>query len=131
MLSRQQSSESLAMSATVSWKSVVAEKQKLTERLVELEQQLLNLSVVELAVVSKLESGIQSAVEELREKTVQLEQKLSVMELVLQELQQKKVELEQQQEQLHEGSGSDRPTGRGSVKRPFQQSSEVVESGER
>ena len=131
MLRRQQSSESLAMSATVSWKSVVAEKQKLTERLVELEQQLLNLSVVELAVVSKLESGIQSAVEELREKTVQLEQKLSVMELVLQELQQKKVELEQQQEQLHEGSGSDRPTGRGSVKRGFKESSEVVESGER
>ena len=131
MLSRQQSSESLAMSATVSWKSVVAEKQKLTERLVELEQQLLNLSVVELAVVSELESGIQSAVEELREKTVQLEQKLSVMELVLQELQQKKVELEQQQEQLHEGSGSDRPTGRGSVKRGFKESSEVVESGER
>ena len=128
MLSRQQSSESLAMSATVSWKSVVAEKQKLTERLVELEQQLLNLSVVELAVVSKLESGIQSAVEELREKTVQLEQKLAVVELAIQELQQKKVELE---EQFQEGSGSDRPTGRGSVKRGFKESSEVVESGER
>ena len=128
MLSRQQSSESLAMSATVSWKSVVAEKQKLTKRLVELEQQLLNLSVVELAVVSKLESGIQSAVEELREKTVQLEQKLAVVELAIQELQQKKVELE---EQFQEGSGSDRPTGRGSVKRGFKESSEVVESGER
>ena len=85
------------------------------------------------------------AVVELKQKKVELEQKLAVVVLDVVELRQKKVELEQKLEQkqepsreeslarqksqmFQEGSGSDRP--RGSVKRPFKEWSEVVQDTE-